>query len=92
MYVNAKFPVNSNRDPNSENNSNVIVPKSALVKKGQLVGLYTISDQNTAILRWLKIGKDHGEQVEVLSGLQVGEKFIVSAEGRLYNGSLVKLN
>lgn len=92
MYVNAKFPVNSNRDSNSDDNSNVIIPKSALVKKGQLVGVYTISDQNTAILRWLKIGNDHGDQVEVLSGLQVGEKFIVSAEGRLYNGSLVKLN
>ena len=31
-----------------------------------------------------------GDQVEVLSGLSAGEQYIVSAEGKLYNGA--KLN
>ncbi len=92
MYVNARFPVSANKEFNENKLSSVIIPKSALVKKGQLTGVYTVSDQNTSILRWLKIGKDLGENVEILSGLEVGESYIFSSEGRLYNGSLVTVN
>src|SRR5690625_7471057 len=66
MYVNAKFPVNSNRDSNSDDNSNVIIPKSAMVKKGQLDRVYTISDQNTTMLRWMKIGNKQDDKEKVL--------------------------
>lgn len=92
MYVNARFPVSANKDFNENNPSSIIIPKSALVKKGQLTGVYTVSDQNTSILRWLKIGKDLGEHVEILSGLEAGESYISSSEGRLHNGSLVTVN
>ncbi len=71
-------------------NNNIIVPKSALVNQGQLIGIYTVSKSNTAILRWLKIGNNLEDKVEVLTGLTKDEKYIVSAEGKLYNG--VKLN
>ena len=67
-----------------------MIPKSALVEKGQLTGVYTISSNNTAVLRWVKIGKDFGDQVEVLSGLTAKEPYIVSAQGKLYNGAKVK--
>jgi RND family efflux transporter MFP subunit len=64
----------------------VMVPCSAVVNKDQLNGLYTISENQTALLRWVKLGKKEGEQVEVLSGLTIDEKFILTAEGKLYNG------
>jgi RND family efflux transporter MFP subunit len=64
----------------------VMIPASAIVSKDQLNGLYTISDSQTALLRWVKLGKTQGNQVEVLSGLAGDEKFILSAEGKLYNG------
>ena len=69
----------------------VLVPETALVKQGQLTGIYTIGTGNVAILRWLRIGKTFGNQVEVLSGLSVNEQYIVSAEGKLYNGVLVSI-
>jgi hypothetical protein len=28
-----------------------------------------VSSQNTAVLRWVKVGKTFGDQVEILSGL-----------------------
>ena len=88
MFVNVQFPVaNTVQVTNSEI---VLVPETALVKQGQLTGIYTIAG-NVAILRWLRIGKTFGNQVEVLSGLSVNEQYIVSAEGKLYNGVLVSI-
>ena len=63
--------------------------EAALVKEGQLTGVYTIGSGNVAILRWLRIGKTFGNQVEVLSGLSANEQYIVSAEGKLFNGAKV---
>jgi hypothetical protein len=55
------------------------------------VGVYTISAQNTAMLRWLRIGKTEGDKVEVLSGLAKNEAYIIKAEGNLYNGAKVSI-
>ena len=88
MFVNVQFPV-ANKATTS-NSELLLVPESALVKQGQLTGIYTIGTGNVAILRWLRTGKNYGDQVEVLSGLSANEQYIVSADGKLYNGALVK--
>lgn len=67
-------------------NASVFVPVSALVEKDQLTGIYTVSATHTALLRWIRTGKKLGDKVEVLSGLNENEPFIVSAAGKLYNG------
>jgi hypothetical protein len=87
MFVNVQFPTES-KTPSSTN-ERMLVPESALVHQGQLTGIYTIGNGNVAILRWLRVGKKLGNQVEVLSGLSVKEQYVVSAEGKLYNGALV---
>lgn len=87
MFVNVQFPAES-KTPSSTN-ERMLVPESALVHQGQLTGIYTIGNGNVAILRWLRVGKKLGNQVEVLSGLSVKEQYVVSAEGKLYNGALV---
>jgi RND family efflux transporter MFP subunit len=89
MFVNVQFPV-SNAIQTTKTEM-VLVPETALVKQGQLTGIYTIGTGNVAILRWLRIGKTFGNQVEVLSGLSASEQYIVSAEGKLYNGALVSI-
>ena len=89
MFVNVQFPVaNKTQTTPTER---VLVPETALVKQGQLTGIYSIGTGNVAILRWLRIGKNFGNQVEVLSGLSANEQYIVSAEGKLYNGALVSV-
>jgi len=70
----------------TDGESITLVPTSALVHKDQLVGLYTISESKTALLRWVRLGKTYGDQVEILSGLNATEDFILQAEGKLYNG------
>ena len=89
MFVNVQFPV-ANKATTS-NSELLLVPESALVKQGQLTGIYTIGTGNVAILRWLRTGKNYGNQVEVLSGLSANEQYIVSADRKLYNGASVSV-
>lgn len=70
----------------SSDNSVLTIPQKSLITRGQLSGVYTVSQSNTAILRSLKLGKMMDDKVEVLSGLSAGEQLILSAESKLYNG------
>jgi len=90
MFVNVQFPM-ANKPTTTVKSDVVVVPESALVKQGQLTGVYTIGSGNVAILRWLRIGKTFGDQVEVLSGLAANEQYIVSADGKLFNGAKVSV-
>ncbi len=51
----------------------VLVPATALVQRGEVNGVYVLAD-GSAQLRQLRLGRSTGGQVEVLSGLQPGEK------------------
>ena len=82
MYATVQFPIEKKTDSTA-----IMIPTESLVKRGELTGIYTVSQSNTAILRWLRLGRDFGDQVEVLSGLAADEQYIVSSEGKLYNGA-----
>ncbi len=84
MFATVSFPV-----AGKSVSQMVTVPVSALVKQGELTGIYTVSQSNTAILRWLRLGQKFGDSVEVLSGLSADENYILSAEGKLYNGAKI---
>lgn len=91
MYVHLQLAAKNNSIPKTSDSANVMIPVKALINRDQLTGVYTVSSQNTALLRWLRLGPVSGDQVEVLSGLAKNEPFIVSAEGKLYNGVPVKI-
>lgn len=86
MFATIAFPVERKAA-----NHNVLIPTTALVTKGQLTGVYTISENNTAMLRWLRLGRTLGDQVEILSGLNADEKYITSSNGKLFNGAKVTI-
>lgn len=86
MYVNVNIPAKEPLRNMEAGNNNILVPVESIINKDQLTGLYTISNNNTALLRWVRLGKNFGNKVEVLSGLAKNESFIVHADGRLYNG------
>lgn len=89
MFVNAVFPIKKTEVKTK--NDLVLIPQEAVLKQGQLKGIYVVNDNNIAILRWLRLGKTYGNDIEVLSGLSLGEKYIVKADGRLFNGSKVSI-
>ncbi len=84
MFARVFFPVEESR-------ARVMIPREHLIRRGDLHGIYTISQQNTAILRWLRLGKSSGEYVEVVSGLGEGDEYIAEAGSKLYNGAPVEL-
>ena len=85
MYVNVTIQGEGSRSDGDK----IQIPVSAVVNKDQLTGLFTITDDQTAMLRWIRLGKTQGDQVEILSGLRNDEKFILTSEGKLYNGAPV---
>jgi RND family efflux transporter MFP subunit len=87
MFTTVQFPIAKN----TEVSTMVLIPKDAIVTRGQLTGIYTTSESNTAVLRWLRLGRTFGDKVEVLSGLSIHESFIVSADGKLFNGAKISI-
>jgi len=88
MYANATV---ASKPGAQGQNGGVRVAVAAIVYRDQLTGVYVVSDKNTASLRWVRLGKVSGDQVEVLSGLNVNEKFVLDAKGKLYNGVSVRI-
>ena len=86
MYATVQFPT-----AKKTNTIRVLIPLEAVVHNGQLSGVYTVSESNTALLRWLRLGRTYGDSVEVLSGLAAKEQYIIMAEGKLYNGAKISV-
>ena len=55
-------------------------PAGALVRRGALTGVF-VADSGVARLRWLRIGRERPEGVEVLAGLSPGDDVIASPAG-----------
>ena len=91
MFVHIQILLKGKSVGSKKKSDAVMIPLKAIVNRDQLTGVYTISSQNTALLRWVRLGNTTGNQVEVLSGLANNETFILSAEGRMYNGAPVKI-
>jgi len=68
----------------------LLVPVTALVNRGQLHGLYIVDGENILHYRLVRIGRQHGEQVEILAGLEAGERYVVSGAERAVNGARLK--
>ena len=86
MFTTVQFPIER-----KAKSAMVLIPNDAIVTNGQLTGVYTVSQSNTAMLRWLRLGRTFGDQVEVLSGLNADESYIISAEGKLFNGAKISI-
>jgi RND family efflux transporter MFP subunit len=59
--------------------SELLVPRSALVARGQLEGVFIFAPDSTLRLRWVRTGRVQDDAVEVLSGLQPGDLLALDA-------------
>jgi RND family efflux transporter MFP subunit len=67
----------------------VLVPRSALVVRGQLTGVFLVGDDGAARLRWIRLGDERDGRVEVLSGLSGGETVVTGSATPLHEGDRV---
>ncbi len=72
--------------------STVLIPSTSLVERGQLQGIYVLDANQIAGLRYVTIGKSSGEQIEVLSGLQDGEKLVAAPGDRELAGKRIAIH
>ncbi|HUI41132.1 MAG TPA: efflux RND transporter periplasmic adaptor subunit [Terriglobia bacterium] len=66
------------------------VPRSAVIERGQLEGVYVVDSRSLAEYRLVKTGKILGDRVEILSGLSDGEQIATSQPDRLSDGVRVE--
>lgn len=52
----------------------LLVPRSAIVTRGQLSMVYVVEEDTPPRLRLVTLGRERGDDVEVLSGLSAGER------------------
>ena len=58
----------------------LLVPASALVRRGELSGVYVIDPDGSVGLRQLRLGHRFGDQLEVLAGLAPGDRIASDPE------------
>jgi RND family efflux transporter MFP subunit len=67
----------------------LLLPKSAFIERGELASLFVVGTDQVARLRWVKVGRTLEQGVEILSGVDAGERVILDgAKGR--DGALVQ--
>ncbi|SDN12637.1 RND family efflux transporter, MFP subunit [Siphonobacter aquaeclarae] len=86
MYVHIRIATKA-----GTGSGNLRVPVESLIRHGDLTGVYVVSADRKALIRWLRIGIIVGKEAEVLSGIVPGEMLVLHAGGRLWNGADVKL-
>jgi RND family efflux transporter MFP subunit len=80
-YVKVSFPLGERPA--------IVIPAATLVRRGQLTSVFVIGNDDVARMRLVSIGATSGAEVEVLSGLDAGER-IVSAPSRVRDGVIVR--
>ena len=73
------------------NRSALLIPQTAVVERGQLQGVYVLDQNRIASLRYVTLGKAAGSVVEVLAGLQEGERLVAKPGEVDLNGKRIEV-
>jgi RND family efflux transporter MFP subunit len=68
----------------------LMIPRTAIVERGQLQGIYVLDQNRVANLRYITLGKLSGADVEVLAGLQDGEQLVAKPGAVDLNGKRIE--
>jgi len=68
----------------------VLVPRSAIIQRGQLHGIYVVDEQNVLRYRLVRPGRTHDDQIELLAGLSPGMRYVVSGVEKAVNGAVLE--
>lgn len=56
----------------------LVVPATAVVERGQLTGVFTVGPDLVSRLRWITVGRRLNGDIEVLSGVNAGERVLLT--------------
>ena len=66
----------------------ILVPKGAVVEKGQLTGVFTVARDSVMKYGLVRTGKLYGDKVEIISGLNPDDQVVVEGAERAVDGGL----
>lgn len=79
MFARVRIPIG--------HSSKILIPGEAVISHGQLTGLYLVDSENIAHFRLIRPGRAFGDNVEVLSGLKEGDRYVIRPSPRLEDGA-----
>jgi RND family efflux transporter MFP subunit len=68
----------------------VLLPRASVFDRGQLQAVYVVAPNQIANVRFVSLGKSSGEYVEALSGLEGGERVVLSPGERELSGKRIE--
>ena len=68
----------------------ITVPKKAVIEHGALTSVWALDKENMARMRIVKVGRESGERVEILSGLSEGDRVVVTGALKVTEGARVE--
>jgi RND family efflux transporter MFP subunit len=70
----------------------ILAPRTAIVEKGQLSGVYAVDSQGIVTYRLIRTGKSYAGNVEILSGLKLADRIIVKGVDKAVDGGIIAKN
>lgn len=83
QYVKLEIPIGTREA--------LLIAGSALRETGQLSGLFVVQEDSRARYRLVKATLYSAELLEILSGVEEGERIILRPDGRIADGTLVEI-
>lgn len=80
LYAKLKIPVGMRQA--------ILLPADALIRKGQLTGVYLVNRQNIVTYRLVRVGGGFDGKLEVLAGLRKGERVITGGLENAVDGGI----
>jgi multidrug resistance efflux pump len=78
---------------NKNSGANVIVPETAIIQQGESPGIFVLSESNSQVeKRSVRLGQAIDGQVEIIAGIEPGERFVVNSSKPLQNGEKVRVS
>ncbi len=68
----------------------LLIPSSAVVSQGQLRGVYLLNSEHIARFRLIRTGRAFGNQIEIITGLNAGDRFLVSPTPQTVDGARIE--
>jgi RND family efflux transporter MFP subunit len=68
----------------------ILIPTKAVVRKGELIGVYAVNNKGIITYRLIRLGNKYKGLVEILSGLNPGDRIITSGIRNVIQGGIVK--
>ena len=68
----------------------MLIPASAVVPQGQLTGIFIVDDNQIARFRLIRTGRHFDDIVEIITGLDEGQRFVLTPPPVLVDGARVE--